>query len=69
MNRYEQRKRKFLQDPEVAGGYREMVAEFQCMKTIEAVRLKQQITEEDLTAQMGKKKETIIEPNGRSGLQ
>jgi hypothetical protein len=34
MNRYEQRKRKFLQDPEVAKGYQEMEAEFQFMQTL-----------------------------------
>jgi len=59
MNRYEQRRERFLQDPEVAEGYREMAAEFQIMQTIEAIRLKQQITEEDLVAQMGKKRDAI----------
>jgi len=59
MNRYEQRRNKFLQDPEVAEGYREMAAEFQFMQVIEAIRLKQQITKEDLAAQMGKKREAV----------
>ena len=59
MNRHEQRRNKFLQDPEVAEGYREMAAEFQFMQAIEAIRLKQQITKEDLAAQMGKKREAI----------
>jgi transcriptional regulator with XRE-family HTH domain len=59
MNRHEQRRRKFLQDPEVAEGYREMEAEFQFMQAIEAIRLKQRITKEDLAAQMGKKRETV----------
>ena len=59
MNRHEQRKRKFLQDPEVAEGYREMAAEFQLMQAIEAIRLRQQITKEDLAVQMGKKREVI----------
>ena len=59
MNRHEQRMQKFLQDPEVAEGYREMEAEFQFMQTIEAIRLKLQITKEDLAIQMGKKREAI----------
>jgi hypothetical protein len=46
MNRHEQRKRKFLQDPEVIQGYREMAAEFQLMQAIEVIRLKQRITKE-----------------------
>ena len=32
MNRHEQRKQKFLQDPAVAEGYLEMAAEFQLMQ-------------------------------------
>jgi transcriptional regulator with XRE-family HTH domain len=59
MNRHEQRRHQFLQDPEVAEGYREMAAEFQFMQTIEAIRLKQQITKEELAFQMGKKREAI----------
>ena len=31
MSRYKQRRQKFLQDPEVAEGYREMEAEFHFM--------------------------------------
>ncbi len=59
MNRHEQRKNKFLQDPEVAEGYREMEAEFQFVQTIEAIRLKQQVTKEDLAVRMGKRREVI----------
>jgi hypothetical protein len=42
MNRHEQRKQKFLQDPEVAEGYLEMAAEFQLMQAIELIRSKQE---------------------------
>ena len=59
MSRYEQRRRKFLQDPEVAEGYREMTAEFQFIQAIEAIRSKLGISKEDLASQMGKKRETI----------
>jgi hypothetical protein len=38
MSRYEQRRRKLLQDPVVAEGYQEMAAEFQFMQAIEAIR-------------------------------
>ncbi len=40
MSRYEQRRRKFLQDPEVAEGYQEMAAEFQLVQAIESHTLK-----------------------------
>ncbi len=35
MSRYEQRRREFLQDPEVAEGYQEMFAEFQLLQATE----------------------------------
>ena len=50
---------KFLQDPEVAEGYREMAAEFQLMQAIELIRSRQNISKEDLAAHMGKKREAI----------
>ena len=59
MSRYEQRRRKFLQDPEVAEGYREMTAEFQFMQAIETIRLNLGISKEQLANQMGKKRETV----------
>jgi DNA-binding phage protein len=59
MNRHEQRKQKFLQDPEVAEGYLEMAAEFQLMQAIELIRSKQHISKEELATQMGKKREAI----------
>jgi transcriptional regulator with XRE-family HTH domain len=59
MNRHEQRKQKFLQDPEVAEGYLEMAAEFQLMQAIEQIRSKQHISKEELATQMGKKREAV----------
>jgi len=59
MNRHEQRKQKFLQDPEVAEGYLEMGAEFQLMQAIEQIRSKQHISKEELATQMGKKREAV----------
>jgi hypothetical protein len=53
MNRHEQRKQKFLHDPETAEGYREMAAEFQA---IQQIRTKQHISKENLTTKMKKKR-------------
>ena len=55
MNRYEQRRRKFLQDPEVAEGYQEMTAEFQLVQAIESISSKLGISKEQLASKMGKK--------------
>ncbi len=38
MNRYEQRRRKLLQNKEVAAGYREIAAELELMHAIDDVR-------------------------------
>jgi hypothetical protein len=46
MSHYEQRRRKFLQDPEIAEGYQEMAAEFQFVQAIESVRSKLGINKE-----------------------
>jgi hypothetical protein len=51
MSSYEQRRRKFLQDPEIAEGYREMAAEFQFMQAIEAIRSKLRISKENPSIQ------------------
>ena len=59
MNRYEQRRRQFLQDPEVAEGYQEITAEFQFVQAIESIRSKLGISKEQLAIKMGKKRETI----------
>lgn len=59
MSRYEQRRRQFLRDPEIAEGYQEMSAEFQFMQVIEAIRSNLGISKEDLAGQMGRKRETV----------
>jgi len=59
VDRHEQRKQKFLQDPEVVEGYREMAAEFQLLQAIEQIRSKQHISKEDLAAKMGKRREAV----------
>jgi transcriptional regulator with XRE-family HTH domain len=59
MNRYEQRKQKRLQNPEIAEGYREMAAELQLIQAIERIRVAQHISKEALANQMGRKRETL----------
>ena len=59
MNRYEQRRQKHLQNPEIAEGYREMAAELQLMHALDEVRKQEKITKEALAAQMGRKREAI----------
>ena len=51
MSCYEQRRRKFLQDPEVAEGYQEMAAEFQLVQAVEAIHSKLRINKEDPSIQ------------------
>jgi transcriptional regulator with XRE-family HTH domain len=59
MNRYEQRRQKRLQNPEIAAGYREMAAELELMRALDEIRKQQKITKEALAAQMGKKREAV----------
>jgi transcriptional regulator with XRE-family HTH domain len=59
MNRFEQRKRKRLLNPEIAEGYREMTSELQLLQAIENIRVAQHISKETLAGQMGKKRETV----------
>ena len=59
MSRYEQRKKKFLQDPEVAAGYWAMDAELKIMHALEAIRHQRHMTQEALAERMGKKREAI----------
>src|SRR5579875_1308023 len=59
MNRYEQRKQKFLQDSEVAEGFQEMQAEIQFMQAIEMIRAQQHMSKESLAIHTGKKREAI----------
>ncbi len=59
MSRFEQRRRKFLQDEEVAAGYREMAAELELMHAIDEIRKQRRMTQEELATLMGKKREAI----------
>src|SRR5579875_89837 len=59
MDRYEQRRRKLLEDTEVAAGYREMGLELQLMQALDAIRKHQHISQEQPAARMGTKREVI----------
>jgi transcriptional regulator with XRE-family HTH domain len=59
MDRYEQRRRKLLQNPEVAAGYREMGVELELMQALDAIRKQQHMSQEQLAARIGKKREAI----------
>ncbi len=59
MNRYEQRRRIRLQDPEVAAGYREMGVELQLMQALDIILKKRHLSQEQLAARMGTKREAI----------
>ncbi len=59
MNRYEQRRRKLLQNEEVAIGYREMAAELELMQAIDMVRKQLHLSQEQLATRMGKKREAV----------
>ena len=59
MSRYEQRKKRFLQDPEVAAGYWAMDAELKIMHALEAIRQQRHMTQEALAERMGRKREAI----------
>ena len=52
MNRFEQRLRQRLQNPEFAAGYREMGAEIELLQAIEAVREQLQISKEELATRL-----------------
>lgn len=59
MNRYEQRRQKRLQNPEIASGYQEMAAEMELMRLLDEVRKAQHITHEELAERIGRKREAI----------
>src|SRR6266851_4579783 len=59
VNRYEQRRRKLLQNEEVAAGYREMAAELELMHAIDDVRKQLHMSQEQLATRMGKKREAV----------
>src|SRR6266571_9403202 len=59
MNRYEQRRRKLLQNEEVAAGYQEMAAELELMHAIDDIRKQLHMSQEQLATRMGKKREAV----------
>jgi len=59
MDRYEQRRQKRLQNPEIAAGYQEMEAELKIMHALEAVRQHRHMSQEMLATRMGKKREAL----------
>lgn len=59
MNRYEQRRRKLLENEEVAAGYQEMAAELELMHAIDAVRKELNMSQEQLAQRMGRKREAV----------
>ena len=59
MSRYEQRRQKRLQNPEIAAGYREMAAEMELMRLLDEVRKAQHLTHEELAERIGRKREAI----------
>ncbi len=59
MNRFEQRLRERLKNPEIAAGYWEMDAELKLMHALEAVRKRQHMSQEQLASLMGKKREAV----------
>lgn len=59
MNRYEQRRQKALQNPEIAEGYREMAAEMQLISALDEIRKLEKLTKKQLAMRMGRKRESI----------
>jgi transcriptional regulator with XRE-family HTH domain len=59
MDRYEQRRLKRLQNPEVMAGYREMAAEMELMRLLDEVRKEKHLTQEELAERIGRKREAI----------
>ena len=59
MTRYEQRRNKLLQDPEVLAGYLEMAAEMELVQALDEARKQQHLTQEQLATLTGKKREAI----------
>jgi transcriptional regulator with XRE-family HTH domain len=59
MKRYEQRRKKLLQNKEVAAGYQEMAAELELMYAIDDIRKQLDMSQEQLAKRMGKKREAV----------
>jgi transcriptional regulator with XRE-family HTH domain len=59
MTRYEQRRKKLLQNKEVAAGYQEMAAELEIMHALDDIRKQLDMSQEQLATRMGKKRESV----------
>ena len=59
MNKFEQHLRKRLRNEEIAAGYHEMSAELDLMRAIDTIRKQRHMSQRQLAAQMGKKRETV----------
>jgi transcriptional regulator with XRE-family HTH domain len=59
MNRFEQRMRKRLQNPEIAAGFREQAAERELLRRLEEAREHLQISKEELATRMGRHREAV----------
>ena len=59
MSGYEQRKREFLKNPEIAAGYWEMDSELRLIEALNAVREQKRLTIEELAQRMGRRREAV----------
>ena len=59
MSRYHQRRRKFLENVEIAAGYMEMDSELTLIEAIDAIREQEGVTIEELARRMDRHREAI----------
>lgn len=59
MNRFEQRLKKHMLNPEFATGYREMDAEITLIAALEQAREELHLSKEELATRMGRKRESV----------
>jgi transcriptional regulator with XRE-family HTH domain len=59
MNRFEQRLKQRMRNPEFAAGYREMDAELELIAALEQAREALHLSKEELAQRMGRKRESI----------
>jgi AraC-like DNA-binding protein len=59
MSRYSQRRRQFLQNPEIAAGYWEMDSELRVIQALDALREQLHLTTEELAQRMGRHREAV----------
>jgi ribosome-binding protein aMBF1 (putative translation factor) len=59
MNRFEQRLKRRMQNPDFAAGYRDMDAEISLMTALDQARETLHVSKEDLAARMGRRRESI----------